>query len=91
MGKTGARVRHSNNILRINSKLLQSQNEQTQRQNCTKFLLQLTFHSKPPTAIPLAAPVPARPTKCPLPMLLANRDAPTLNITLEQSCRTYIV
>lgn len=37
----------------------------------------LTFHSKPPTAIPLAAAVPARPTKWPLPMLLAKRDVPT--------------
>ena len=43
----------------------------------TYIKLQLTFHSKPPTAIPLAAPVPARPTKWPLPMLLANREAPT--------------
>lgn len=36
----------------------------------------LTFHSNPPIAIPEAAPVPAIPTKCPLPMLLANKDAP---------------
>lgn len=28
-------------------------------------------------AIPAAAPVPARPTKCSLPMLLENSDAPT--------------
>lgn len=42
--------------------------------NCTVWL---TFHSNPPTAMPPAAPVPAKPTKWPLPMLLANRDAPT--------------
>ena len=36
----------------------------------------LTFHSNPPIAIPVAAAVPAMPTKCPLPMLLANKDAP---------------
>lgn len=36
-----------------------------------------TFHSNPPTAMPAAAPVPAKPTKWPLPILLANRDAPT--------------
>lgn len=27
--------------------------------------------------MPVAAPDPARPTKCPLPTLLANKDAPT--------------
>ena len=27
--------------------------------------------------IPLAAPLPAKPMKCPLPMLLANKEAPT--------------
>lgn len=37
----------------------------------------LTFHSKPATASPLAAAVPASPTKCPEPMLLAKSDAPT--------------
>lgn len=37
----------------------------------------LTFHSNPATAKPLAAPVPARPTKWPLPILLAKREAPT--------------
>lgn len=36
----------------------------------------LTFHSNPPMAIPAAAAVPAIPTKWPLPMLLANSDAP---------------
>lgn len=39
----------------------------------------LTFHSNAPTAIPAAAPVPASPTKCPLPILLLNKDAPTGN------------
>lgn len=32
-----------------------------------------------PTATPLAAPVPASPTRCSLPMLEANSDAPTTN------------
>lgn len=36
----------------------------------------LTFHSNPPMAIPAAAAVPAIPTKWPLPMLLAKREAP---------------
>jgi len=36
-------------------------------------------HSKWPTASPLAAPVPARPTRCSLPMFEANRLAPTAN------------
>ena len=36
----------------------------------------LTPHSKATTAIPEAAPLPASPTKCSLPMLLAKRDAP---------------
>lgn len=31
--------------------------------------------------MPTAAPDPARPTKCPLPMLLANKDAPTCGET----------
>lgn len=37
----------------------------------------LTFHSNVPTAIPEAAPAPAKPMKCPLPTLLENSDAPT--------------
>jgi hypothetical protein len=37
----------------------------------------LTFNSKTAIPIPLAAPDPARPTKWPLPMLLANNEAPT--------------
>ena len=36
----------------------------------------LTPHSKATTAIPDAAPLPANPMKCSLPMLLENRDAP---------------
>lgn len=35
--------------------------------------------------MPLAAPVPARPTKWPLPMLLANRDAPTFKKKKKKS------
>jgi len=35
------------------------------------------LNSKAPTAIPEAAPVPARPIKCSLPILLANSEAPT--------------
>lgn len=38
---------------------------------------QITLSSKTATPIPLEAPDPARPTKWPLPMLLANRDRPT--------------
>jgi len=38
--------------------------------------LKLTFHSYVPTAIPLAAPVPAKPMKWPLPILLENNEAP---------------
>lgn len=53
--------------------------EEWELQICTscEYIELLTFHSNPPTAMPLAAPVPAKPTKWPLPMLLANRDAPT--------------
>lgn len=36
----------------------------------------LTFHSKPVTAMPPAAPVPARPINNPEPSELAKRDAP---------------
>ncbi|TNN86050.1 hypothetical protein EYF80_003894 [Liparis tanakae] len=39
------------------------------------FLL-LTFHSKPVTAMPPAAPVPASPMNRPEPSELAKRDAP---------------
>ncbi len=41
------------------------------------YTYNLTLNSKAPTPIPVAAPVPERPMKCSLPMLLANRDAPT--------------
>jgi len=37
----------------------------------------MAFSSKAPTPMPLAAPEPASPKKCSLPMLLANKDAPT--------------
>ena len=37
----------------------------------------LTFSSNAPTAMPAAAPEPASPIKCSLPILLANRLAPT--------------
>ena len=37
----------------------------------------LTLSSKVPRPIPEAAPDPASPMKCPEPILLANRDAPT--------------
>lgn len=36
----------------------------------------LTPHSKATTAIPDLAPLPARPMKCSLPMLLANKENP---------------
>ena len=39
----------------------------------------LTLSSNAAIPIPDAAPVPASPMKCPDPMLLANRDAPTCN------------
>jgi len=41
----------------------------------------ITLSSKMATPMPLAAPVPANPMKCPLPMLLANSDAPTYDHT----------
>lgn len=44
----------------------------------TFFILEpLTFHSYAMAPIPAAAPDPAIPMKCPLPMLLANSEAPT--------------
>ena len=39
--------------------------------------VQLTFNSNTATAIPSAAPDPAKPIKCSDPILLANKDAPT--------------
>jgi len=38
--------------------------------------VELTFSSKAAIPIPLDAPEPARPMKCPLPILLAKREAP---------------
>jgi len=35
------------------------------------------LNSNAPTPIPAAAPEPARPIKCSLPILLAKREAPT--------------
>ena len=40
----------------------------------------LTNHSNKTRAIPAAAPAPAKPTKCSLPILLENKDAPTWNL-----------
>jgi hypothetical protein len=37
----------------------------------------VTFNSNAPTPKPLAAPEPANPIKCSLPILLANKLAPT--------------
>ena len=37
----------------------------------------LTLSSNIDMAMPEAAPAPASPMKCPLPILLANSDAPT--------------
>ena len=42
----------------------------------------LTFNSYTPTPIPELAPLPASPTKCILPILLANIDAPTCNVNV---------
>jgi hypothetical protein len=42
-------------------------------------MVELTLNSKAATEIPDAAPVPDKPMKCSLPMLLANSDAPTYN------------
>jgi hypothetical protein len=40
-----------------------------------------------PTAMPLAAPVPASPTRCSDPMLEANSDAPTMNQPMLRPAR----
>ena len=45
----------------------------------------LTLSSKPDIPMPEAAPVPARPMKCPEPMLLANKEAPTFTIRFQQN------
>ena len=42
-----------------------------------KYTLILTLNSKAAIPMPEAAPVPAKPMKCPEPILLANNDAPT--------------
>jgi hypothetical protein len=39
------------------------------------------------TATPVAAPVPASPTRCSEPMLDANSDAPMMNQTLLRPAR----
>ena len=44
------------------------------------YIKDITFNSNPEIAIPEAAPNPAKPMKCPLPTLLANKDAPTFLI-----------
>ena len=49
--------------------------------------MSLTFHSNAAMAIPEAAPVPASPTKWPLPMLLAKREAPIWNPREETRVR----
>jgi len=51
----------------------------------------LTFSSQAAIPIPLDAPAPARPMKCPLPILLANREAPiwtTINHNTTRSMRS---
>ena len=50
-------------------------------------MMSLTFHSNAAMAIPEAAPVPASPTKWPLPMLLAKREAPIWNPREETRVR----
>ena len=54
--------------------------EQVIRPRCT-----LTLNSNAPTPIPAAAPEPASPTKCSLPILLANNEAPTWETTHGQN------
>ena len=48
-----------------------------------------TLSSKAPTPRPDAAPEPARPIKCSLPMLLANSDAPTNTQVIFLPARKY--
>ena len=45
----------------------------------SKIVLILTLNSQAPGEIPMAAPVPANPIKCSLPILLTNKEAPTCN------------
>ena len=49
------------------------------KQNNQFRIQKLTLSSNAAMPIPDAAPVPANPMKCPDPILLANRDAPTFN------------
>ena len=45
--------------------------------------------SKCPTAKPLAAPVPAKPTRCSEPMFEAKREAPITNQPASRPARKY--
>jgi len=50
----------------------------------------ITLSSKTAIPMPLAAPEPASPMKWPLPMLLANSDAPTyVNIIISHHIISY--
>lgn len=55
----------------------------------TTCIKSLTFHSYAIAPIPAAAPEPARPMKWPLPMLLANSEAPTSRKTRELGRSQY--
>lgn len=48
-----------------------------------------TLNSNAPTAMPEAAPVPARPMKCSLPILLAKREAPIGSQNMYLPARKY--
>ena len=54
---------------------------------CNKKIL--TLNSKLAIPIPLAAPLPAKPIKCPLPMFEANRLAPTGSQCILLDARKY--
>ena len=56
--------------------------------NHTKLL---TIHSNSTKTIPLAAPAPARPIKCSLPILLPNMDAPTWKYNFNTNCYWFKV
>ena len=60
-----------------------SNQNQLSIKNHTKLL---TIHSNSTKTIPLAAPAPARPIKCSLPILLPNMDAPTWKYRLYTNC-----
>ena len=51
----------------------------------------LTLCSKAAIPIPDAAAVPARPMKCPEPMLLANNDAPTYRYNSKESIQAQSI